>query len=319
MLIDLALLAAGLVVLTIGGEVLVSGAAKLARSLGLSALVVGLTIVAFGTSAPELAVSIVACLSDTEAGDSLAIGNVVGSNIANVLLVLGLAAATRPIQISKNINRLDAPIMLAASALFALFAYRSGAIERWEGAILAIGLVTYVVLTFRLTPRTRDADHSASNAASSQLASRAWYCVLIVLGLIGLKFGADLIVSGATGLAVRIGVSERIVGLTIVAIGTSLPEIATTIAAARRGEPDIAIGNVVGSNIFNVLSVLGIAGVVAGPITVAPEMLRFDLPVMLATVGAALIVLWSGWVTRLEGAVLVVLYGGYLAWLVTSA
>lgn len=316
MIYHIALLLVGLVILGVGGEALVQGAAKLARSLGISALVVGLTIVAFGTSAPELAVSVTACLQNS---DSLAIGNAVGSNIANILLVLGLAALVKPLVVSLNIVKVDAPIMLGASLLLMGFALAGGALLRWHGVVLTLGLLAYVYCTYRFASGEPAKVVDEYEAVVRSGKSRVWFGVLILVGLVGLKYGADLIVLGAIGIAQQFGLSERVIGMTIVAIGTSLPEIATCLVAARRDQPDIAIGNVVGSNIFNILSVLGIATLVAAPVNVEADALRIDLPVMLGATVLCLPLMWTGRrITRPEGGVLLGLYVVYLGYVLTS-
>ena len=310
MLIDVLILVTGLIVLGVGGESLVQGASKLARSLGIPALVVGLTVVAFGTSAPELAVSITATIKDQ---DALAIGNVVGSNIANVLLVLGLAALARPLTVSLNVIRVDAPVMLVTVILLAGCGYLSGAIQRPQGVLFVAGLAGYLSATYLLSRDESPAVQDEYEQAVSGGRSRLWHLSLIVIGLVGLKYGAEFIVAGATGIARGFGLSDRLIGMTVVAIGTSLPEIATCVVAARRGQPDIALGNIVGSNIFNVLAVIGIAALVAAPIDIPPDALRLDFPVMIAAAALALPMMWTGRrITRGEGVFLIVLYLAYL-------
>ncbi len=310
MLWDILTLIGGLIVLGIGGEALVRGASGLARSLGISALVVGLTVVAFGTSAPELAVSVTSCLKDQ---DALAIGNVVGSNIANVLLVLGLAALVRPLAISLNVLRVDSPVMLGSALLFAAFSLAGGAVLRWQGVVLLAVLIAYLYLTYVLSRREPRTVKDEYDQALAPEGSRILQIVMILVGLAGLKYGADFIVSGAVGIAEQFRLSPRLIGMTIVAVGTSLPEIATCIVAARRGQPDIAIGNIVGSNIFNILSVIGVAAVVAAPVEVAPAALHFDVPVMIVTMALAWPMMWTGRrITRGEGLFLLALYAGYL-------
>jgi len=316
-------LVGGLVVLSVGGECLVRGASRLARSLGVSALVVGLTIVAFGTSAPEIAVSISAGIQQH---DDLAIANVVGSCILNTLVVLGLAAVTRPLKVSRSVVRTDAPFMILVLALFAFFAVDDvqllaggshGRIGRWEGILFIAGLVGYLVLTYygaRRQPQVVEAEYEQSIGPARSSAANL---VLVLVGLAGLVFGADLMVEGGAGIARSVGISERIIGLTIFAIGTSLPEVATCVIAARRGQPDIAVGNVVGSNIFNVLAVIGIATTAhpAGAMTVNWTILSHDVPVMLVAAVLLLPILRTGrHISRREGTVLLALYVGYLSW-----
>lgn len=317
-------LVGGLVVLSVGGECLVRGASRLARSLGVSALVVGLTIVAFGTSAPEIAVSISAGIRQH---DDLAIANVVGSCILNTLVVLGLAAVARPLKVSRSVVRTDAPFMILVLALFAFFAVddigllaggkNDGRIGRWEGILFIAALMGYLVLTYygaRRQPQVVEAEYEQSIGPAR---SSAINLVLVLVGLAGLVFGADLMVNGGAGIARSVGISERIIGLTIFAIGTSLPEVATCVIAARRGQPDIAVGNVVGSNIFNVLAVIGIATTAhpKGAMTVNWTILSHDVPVMLVAAVLLLPILRTGrHISRREGAVLLALYIGYLSW-----
>jgi cation:H+ antiporter len=317
-------LVGGLVVLSVGGECLVRGAARLARSLGVSALAVGLTIVAFGTSAPEIAVSISA---GVQQHDDLAIANVVGSCILNTLVVLGLAAVTRPLRVSRSVVRTDAPFMILVLALFTFFAVddvgllaggkNNGLIGYWEGILFIAGLIAYVALTYhgaRRQPQVVEAEYEQS---IGPVRASAVNVMLVLVGLVGLVFGADLMVEGGTGIARSVGISERIIGLTIFAIGTSLPEVATCVIAARRGQPDIAVGNVVGSNIFNVLAVIGIATTAhpAGALTVNWTILSHDVPVMLVAAVLLFPILRTGrHISRREGTLLLALYVGYLTW-----
>lgn len=306
----------GLAVLTAGGEMLVRGAARLAGTLGVSVLVVGLTVVAFGTSAPEAAVTIFAA---RQGAAGLALGNVVGSNIANVLLILGLAAAVRPIPVARSLIRLDGPVMVAsAAALYGLMFWQGG-IGRLAGAAFVVGLVAYTGLAYYLG--RRNPPPTVGEALTATGRGRLWWynALLVLVGIGGLIVGARLIVSGSTGLALLLGISEHVVGLTIVAVGTSLPELATTVIAARRNQPDIAIGNVVGSNTFNVLFVTG-AAALASPLHVPVEITRFDAPLMLAVCALFVPLAWTGRrVTRGEGVVLLALYVLYVGWTVAHA
>lgn len=310
MLVFILALVGGLIVLGLGGESLVQGASRLARSLGISALIVGLTIVAFGTSAPELAVSV---MSAWKGEDMLAIGNVVGSNIANLLLVLGLAALTRPLKISLNVVRIDAPVMVCSALAFTVTAFIFGGVPFGIGVAFVLGLLAYLVITYRASgqepPRVQAEYEAAMQSGRAQLRN----IVLVLVGLIGLKFGADLIVYGATNIAESFGMSRRLIGMTILAIGTSLPEIATCVVAARRNQPDIAIGNIIGSNIFNVFSVIGITTIAVGGLSIEPTAIRWDFPVMLGASLLVVPVLWTGHkVSRAEGATVLLLYFGYL-------
>ncbi len=302
----------GLVLLTGGAEVLIQGASRAAARLGVSKLLVGLTVVAFGTSAPELGVSLMAALRGEA---DLALGNVVGSNIYNVLLILGASALLTPLSVSLTLVRIDMPIMLATSLLLGWMA-RDGRVTRGEGCLLVLAMFGYL---YRIYQEGREGlgDDVEDVSSSSWKGDVAW--VLCGLGL--LVLGTDLFVSGATGMARALGVSELVIGLTIVAAGTSMPETATSVLAAWRGERDLAVGNIVGSNIFNILSVLGIAATVApSGVSVAPAALQFDLPVMLAVALALLPLAATGArITREEGAFFLLWYAGYLWFLVEAA
>jgi len=309
------MLIGGLAFLTVGADVLVRGASSLARAVGLSSLVIGLTVVAFGTSAPELAVSLKASLSGQT---DIALGNVVGSNIFNVLFILGVSSLLVPLAASKQLVRLDVPVMIVASGLLWLFAL-DGSIGRQEGVILFSGVVAYTVLLIYLGRRDQkreDKDGSATKKANIWLS-----VVLIVVGLGMLVLGARWLVEGAVSLARTLGVSELMIGLTIVAAGTSMPEVATSVVASIRGERDIAIGNAVGSCIFNILAVLGAtAGVAPEGIPVSPSALRFDIPVMGAVAFACLPIFFTGGrISRWEGALFLGYYIAYLTVLIMTA
>ncbi len=307
---NIGLLVGGLIVLGVGGEFLVRGAAQLARQMGVSALVVGLTIVAFGTSAPEIAVSI---QSAAQGEHALAVANVIGSCIMNILIVLALAALARPVRVSRNVVTTDAPAMLLFTAVFMLFAIDNDRIDRWQGVVFMVALGCYTLFTYRQArrqPKVVEDEYEKE----LQVAHRPWpvNVLAVLIGIGGLVKGADLIVDGAVEIATLLGVSTRIIGLTIVALGTSLPELATCVVAARRNEPDIAIGNIVGSNIFNILAVIGITAT-CYPLEVAPEF-RFDGIVLLFVVVLSFWVLRTGHqISRREGALLLSIYAVYLA------
>ncbi len=307
------LLAVGVAILAAGGEFLIRGAARLARTWGISALVIGLTVVAFGTSAPEAAVTVFAAAQGVT---DLAVGNVVGSNIANILLILGSAALIAPLAVSRNLLRIDGPLMIASSVVFVLVAMLAREINRGVGAGFVITLIAYTVFTYYLGRRKPDLvpehEHPAPLVGLGRFP--VYNMLLVILGIAGLVGGARLIVDGATGLARLLEVSEHVIGLTIVAIGTSLPELATVVVAARHKQPDIAIGNVVGSNIFNVLFVTGIASL-AKPLPVPEQIVWFDGPIMLVIcVLFYPLAATSKTINRIEGAILVLLYAGYLGW-----
>lgn len=308
----------GLVFLIAGAESLVRGAGRLAAAVGISPLVIGLTVVAFGTSAPELAVSVKSALSD-QAG--IAVGNVVGSNIFNVLFILGVSALIVPLVVSSQLIRLDVPIMLALSVLVLLLAL-DGVFSRVEGLVLFIGLLVYIGVLI-LMSRKETAAVKLEFAQEYSIVSTAhthWLkdTLLIIAGLALLVTGSRWFVDSAVIFAQYLGVSELVVGLTIVAAGTSMPEVVTSIIAAIRGERDIAVGNVVGSNIFNIMGVLGVASIIApSGIEVSPEFVRFDIPVMILVALACVPIFFTGGViSRQEGSVLLAYYIAYTTYLV---
>jgi cation:H+ antiporter len=320
--LTVAVLVAGLVMLFTGAEALVRGASRLAAALGLSPLVIGLTVVAYGTSAPELAVSVQSALA---AQPDVAVGNVVGSNIFNVLFILGASALIVPLAVSQRLVRLDVPIMIGVS-LLALALALDGRVSRWDGLLLAAGAVAYTVLAVRLgrrePPEVEDEyAREFGRGKASGARQVATQIALIVGGLGLLVIGARWLVESAVVLARALGVSELIIGLTLVAAGTSLPEVATSIVAAVRGERDIAVGNVVGSNIFNVLCVLGVAALAAPEgLPVSPALVRFDIPVMIAVAVACLPIFFTGHlIARWEGAVFLGYYVAYVLYLALNA
>ncbi len=310
------LLIIGLLVLVIAAEFFVRGASGLAARFGISPLVVGLTVVAFGTSAPELAVSLSAV---AKGSPDLAVGNVVGSNIFNVLFILGLTALIAPLIVAQKLVRIDIPIMIGAAVLMWALTL-DGRLGQIEGLVLFTGIVAYVMLAVWTARRESKAVRTEyAQANPSQRNKPVWVTLLLlIVGLAGIVLGARWLVQGATGIATSLGVSDLIIGLTIVAAGTSLPEVATSVVAAVRGHRDIAVGNVVGSNIFNVLGILGVTAALAPDgLTVAPSVLAFDIPVMLGVSIACLPVLISGLgISRSEGAALLAGYIAYTAYLV---
>jgi cation:H+ antiporter len=312
------LFAAGLGLLVLGAEWLVRGASRLAAALGISPLVIGLTVVAYGTSAPELAVSVKSAWAGQP---DLALGNVVGSNIFNVLLILGASAVITPLAVSSQLVRLDVPIMVGLSALTLLLA-GDGSIGRLDGAILFAGAVAYTAFQVRQSRNESAAVRAEYAQQLPAVPSRtAANLALVAGGLALLVLGSRWLVAGAVAFAQALGVSELVIGLTIVAAGTSLPEVATSVLAAVRGERDIAVGNVVGSNIFNLLSVLGLSGLLApAGLPAPPALLRFDLPVMVAVAVACLPIFASGsLIARWEGALFLFYYAAYTAYLVLAA
>lgn len=314
------LLIAGLVVLVIGAEVLVRGAARLAEMVGISSLVIGLTVVAFGTSSPELAVSLRAALAGQP---DIALGNVVGSNIFNVLFILGICALILPLSISMQLVRLDVPLMIGASVLLLLLAL-DGQIGLLDGLLLFTGILAYTTFAIVQGRKEEQARRAAAGTSEDDRVKPTFTTIatalgMALLGLVLLVVGAGWLVDSAIAIARVFGISELVIGLTIVAAGTSLPELATSIVASIKGERDIAVGNVVGSNLFNILSILGLTSIIA-PITVAPVALRFDIPVMLAVAVACLPIFFTGMrIARWEGALFLVYYIAYTLFLVLSA
>jgi cation:H+ antiporter len=315
------LLLLGLTVLAAGGELLVRGASRIAMVCGVSPLVIGLTVVAFGTSTPEAAVSV---FSSLQGAPGVAVGNVMGSNIFNILVVLGLSALVAPLTVHQQVVRFDAPLGVGVTLLLAGLCF-DGSIGRLDGGILLGGILVYTfwaVRKSRTEPLEIQQEYTKEFGSTVQRNGHIALQVLFIAAGVGLLvFGSDLLVDGASAMARRLGVSDLVIGLTIVAAGTSLPELATSLIAGVRGERDIAVGNVVGSNLFNILCVLGLAGLVAPRgLSVPPEALRFDLWVMLGASALALPVFFTGYrISRWEGAVFVMFYVLYLGFLVLSA
>jgi len=314
----------GLILLVIGASTLVRGASKLAMSFGISPLVIGLTIVAFGTSAPEVAVSVGAVL---DGKTDIAMGNVVGSNIFNVLFILGISALITPLVVNIQLIRQEVPIMLGASLLLLALSL-DGNLSFAEGGFLFALLVAYTVFLVVQSRRETQAAKDEFADAISPVEAGAWdshwaaQVGLIATGLVALVLGSDYLVQASVSFAKAMGVSDLIIGLTIVAAGTSMPEVATSITAAIKGERDIAVGNVVGSNTFNILGCLGISGLVSGDLglAIAPSLLAFDIWVMLAVALACLPVFISGReIARWEGGVFLGYYVAYVAYLILSA
>jgi cation:H+ antiporter len=311
----------GLVLLIVGAEALVRGASRLALSVGISPLVVGLTVVAFGTSSPELAVSVQSAVAGRA---DLALGNVVGSNIFNILFILGVSALVVPLLVARQVVRQEVPVMIGVSLLLLVLAL-DGRIARSDGALLVGLLIAYsAFLVFQSRRQNQGGD---AGLAGGALAPGGWdshpaaQLLLVAAGLGALVLGATWLVDAAVSFAQYLGVSELVIGLTIVAAGTSLPEVATSIIAALRGQRDIAVGNVVGSNVFNILGVLGLSSM-ASPagIAVAPSMLAFDLPVMIAVALACLPIFFTGnLIARWEGALFFGLYAAYMAYVLLAA
>jgi cation:H+ antiporter len=314
----------GLIGLVLGAELLVRGASKLALSFGISPLVVGLTIVAFGTSAPELAVSTGAALSGQT---DIAIGNVVGSNIFNVLFILGVSALITPLVVNIQLIRQEVPIMIGASLLLLALGL-DGKLGFMDGAILFALLITYTVFLIVQSRTESKASQDEYAAEITPAAPGGWdsklpvQLLLIVVGLGLLVLGSDWLVTASTIFAKALGVSDLVIGLTIVAAGTSMPEVATSVMAAIKGERDIAVGNVVGSCTFNILGCLGLAGIVSGDLglVMPAAILNFDIWVMIAVALACLPVFMTGReIARWEGGVFLLYYAAYVTYLILAA
>ncbi|MEX2302733.1 MAG: calcium/sodium antiporter [Bryobacterales bacterium] len=313
--LSVAFLIAGLILLVAGAELLVRGAASLAAALKISPLVVGLTVVAYGTSAPELAVSVGATFSGQT---DVALGNVVGSNIFNVLLILGLSAVVTPLVVAQKLVRFDVWVMIGASLLTYAMAWDL-VISRLEGVLLLLGGVAY---TAWLIWEARSEDFVSENnrefGAQEPGDSLARNIGFIVLGLVLLVLGSRWLVEGATTFARAMGISELVIGLTLVAGGTSLPELATSVLASLRGQRSIAVGNIVGSNIFNLFVVLGASGALpSGGVPVAASALALDIPIMVAVALACLPIFFTGYrIDRWEGFLFLGYYAAYTVYLI---
>jgi cation:H+ antiporter len=312
MLADILMASLGLVILLLAGDALVKGAVNLALRLGVPALIVGLTIVAFGTSAPELLISVEAILAGAP---GIALGNVVGSNTANVLLVLGVPALLTGLATSECDTRKSFAVMLAATALFIALAF-TGGFTWWSGLILLSALALVLGENF-VEARAHNADHAAAEAVEELEGAdpeMAWWKIwaFLALGLVGLPLGANLLIDNASEIARMYGVSETVIGLTLIALGTSLPELATTVMAGVRRQADVALGNVIGSNMFNLLAIIGITSLI-GDVPVTPEFLTLDLWVMLgASLALVPFVLLRRDLTRLWGVALTAAYVVYV-------
>ncbi len=315
-------LVAGVVLLTAGGEALVRGASRIASALRISPLIIGLTVVAFGTSSPELAVSIGAAVSG-QAG--IAVGNVVGSNIFNVLFILGISALITPLVVSQQLVRLDVPLMIAVSVLTLVLGL-DGRFDRGDGILLFSGLIVYSLFLIYLGRKESNEvqeEYAKEYGTRTMVSFRHWVLhIVFVLGGLGLLvLGSHWLVEGAVSLAQAVGVSDTVIGLTIVAAGTSLPEVVTSVVAGLRGERDIAVGNVIGSNLFNLLSVLGLSGIVApSGIPVPNSLLTFDIPMMIVVAVACLPIFFTGsMIARWEGALFLGYYVAYTIYLILQA
>lgn len=315
----------GLVLLALGGEFLVRGAVQLAERMGVSPLLIGLTLVGFGTSTPELVTSVQAALVGSS---GIAVGNVVGSNIANILLILGLAALISPIAVGSGALNRDGMIVVATAGLLCVVSWTVG-LERWVGVVFVLALIAYLVYAWRQERVGTDGHtaaferaeafegihtglHQAETAAKSGLASVVVSLAFALGGLVLVVFGGGLLVDGAIALARAFSISETVIGLTIVAVGTSMPELVTSFVAALRRQSDVALGNVLGSNIYNILGIAGTTALIA-PTAVPVEIARFDNLIMLGASFLLILVAWTGWrIGRREGTLLLACYGAYV-------
>ena len=317
--ISLLWLAIGSAALYYGAEWLVGGGSKTAKKLGISPLIIGLTLVAYGTSAPELVVSVDSALAGQ---GGISIGNVVGSNICNIALILGLCAVITPLTVNRAMLKSDVPVMALTAVAFCLIYWWQDGINRLGGAILFAGFVLYNAKVIIGAKKEAALNHSVETATEEDgdKAEKPLYLYLLLaaLGLVVLVLGSKAFLKGAIEIAKLTGLSETVIGLTIVAVGTSLPELATSVVAAIKGERDIAIGNVVGSNIFNILLIMGVAPLIT-PLTGA-NIQPMDLIALLATTFLLIPFMITGFrLNRAEGAVLLAMYGAYTAWLISCA
>lgn len=320
----IAMFIAGLVLMVVGAEMLVRGASRLAVMIGVSPLVVGLTVVAFGTSAPEFAVSIKAALASQA---DLTVGNVIGSNIFNILFILGLSAIVTPLIVASQLVRFDVPLMIGVSVLVLLMAI-DGMFSRLDGSLLFAGLLIYTGgLIYYSRRKGKDSVSDEVAALVGEIDQKSPFVRgiislgLVAIGLVMLAQGSSWLVDSAVVFAEHLGISQVVIGLTVISIGTSLPEVVTSVIASLRNQRDIAVGNIVGSNLFNLLGVLGLAAAVSpAGVAVSSQVMWFDLPVMVAVAIAALpIFITGGTIFRIEGAILMAYYIAYTTYIVMLA
>ncbi|MEO6065119.1 MAG: calcium/sodium antiporter [Lysobacterales bacterium] len=312
MTVAIASIFAGLILLAFGAEGLVRGSTSIALRMGVTPLVIGLTIVAFGTGSPEMVVSLQAALGGNS---DLALGNIVGSNICNVALILGIAALARPLHVRSTLLLREVPVMIGVTLLLAALLY-DGVLGRIDGVVLAAGAVVYTVVIYRAARRDRDSEVAAEYADELPKAAQSWHrsALLVAGGFAGLLLGANILVSGAVVIAKALGMSQVVIGLTVIAIGTSLPELATSVVAAMRNDADVAFGNVLGSNILNILLILGVVAMIE-PVS-ATGLRPIDLGVLIGSAVMVYPLMWRGRIlNRWDGAILL---GGYAAFVVST-
>ena len=322
-LITFALLIGGFALLIVGAEFLVRGASRIAAALGVAPLLIGLTVVSFGTSSPEIAVSV---QSSYIGKADIAIGNVIGSNIANILLVLGFSAVASPLLVSRQLIRLDVPIMIGVSVLLLIIGFDNN-LGFVDGILFVSLLIAYTFFLISESKKNQtniedDEFEKEYGKIKSLTPAQTWIVnpLFIIMGFVMLIFGSDLLVQSAVDIAKAFGISELVIGLTIVAIGTSLPELATSVVASFRGERDIAVGNAVGSNLYNILLVLGLSSVVSPDgLLVSETAIQIDIPVMIGVAALCLPIFFNGKVSRWEGVLFIVLYILYLLYLFFNA
>lgn len=315
MLVDFGIFLGGLAALVFGADWMVKGSSSIALRLGITPLIVGCTVVAFGTSMPEMVVSLAAVLTKS---DDISIGNIIGSNIANLALILGAAAVIRPIEVHSDVIKREFPVMIAASVAFCVLAL-DGEISRMDGAMLLGGMGAYLMMMLWLARKEMADAKSATSLTDLDVdpgeSTTAMDAMKIVAGIVGLTVGAHFMVQASVSIAAELGIPQMVVGIAIVAVGTSLPELATSVVAALRNESDISVGNVIGSNIFNILCVIGVVGTIAA-ISVGADALSTDLWIMLGVAVLAWPIMWMRKrISRFEGAVMLVLYFAYTFWL----
>lgn len=305
-------LVGGFAVLLLFAEIFIRGAVSLAKILQIPPLVIGMTVVAVGTSAPELMVTMDAALSGAP---GLALGNIIGSNIANVLLILGVTCLISPITGPRNPNRRDGVILMAGTVMFAVLSSQ-GVLSIWSGGALFVAFIGFLLSSYRKESMDEiaAAEHILEVEGMNPISAPVWaVAVTVLVGLAGIVWGADLLVEGGVAIARTYGISDEVIGLTVIALGTSLPELAASVVAAYRGHSEIAVGNVVGSNLFNILGIAGLAAMVT-PLPVAGQILSFDLWIMVGATVLVLPILAGRWQPgRRGGVVLMALYGSYIA------
>lgn len=315
MLVDILLFVLGLLILYFGAEFLVKGSSALALRFGITPLIVGCTVVAFGTSAPELVVSLIAVLGEN---DDISVGNIIGSNVANLALILGAAAVIKPIEVSTAVIRREYPIMLVASLIFMGLIFWDGRVSRTDGFILLFLMAAYIgymIIMARRGMADIDDDEMGDPKASSNVKD----ILRVIGGIIGLAGGAQLMVGSAISIAEVFGIPHIVIGISIIAIGTSLPELATSMVAIYRDAADISVGNVIGSNVFNILLVLGIIASLA-PLKVSDAVMRWDIWIMIGVTIAIWPIMATGKrIGRIEGALLLLFYVAYMVWLFMRA